>query len=59
MDLLKSNFLIAELNGVIEISFDRYYGIAMEAEKKIFNVSKWEDSILKIYKRMDDKNRQN
>ena len=58
IDLLKSNFLIAELNGYDEISFDRYYGIAMEAEKKIFNVSKWEDSILKIYKRMDDKNRQ-
>lgn len=58
INLLKSNFSIAELNGYNEISFNRYYGIAMEAEKKIFNVSKWEDSILKIYKRMDDKNRQ-
>lgn len=58
IDLLKLNLKKAELEGYKKISCNRYDGLYMKTEEKVFNVNEWGNVILKLYYKLSDEKRQ-
>ncbi len=58
IDLIRLNFIWAKLAGYSKVRFNRYDGLSMKAEGKIFDVSEWKDVTLKIYQKLSDKKKQ-
>lgn len=58
IDLLKLNLKRAEMEGYKKVRFNRYEGLYMKTEQKVFNVKEWENVTLKIYQKLPDAKRQ-
>lgn len=58
IDLIRLNLIMAKLAGYSKVRFNRYDGLSMKAEEKIFDVSEWKDVTLKIYQKLSDKKKQ-
>ena len=58
IDLIRLNLIRDKLAGYSKVRFNRYDGLSMKAEEKIFDVSEWKDVTLKIYQKLSDKKKQ-
>lgn len=55
--LIKLNLNAAKLSGYHKIRLNRYGGLFMKAEEKIFDASEWKDVALNIYQKLSDKSK--
>lgn len=55
IDLIRLNLIRAKLAGYSKVRFNRYDGLSMKADEKIFDVSEWKDVTLNIYQKLSDK----
>lgn len=58
IDLIRLNLIRAKLAGYSKVRFNRYDGLSMKADEKIFDVSEWKDVTLNIYQKLSDKKKQ-
>lgn len=58
IDLIRLNLIRAKLAGYGKVRFNRYDGLSMKADEKIFDVSEWKDVTLNIYQKLSDKKKQ-
>lgn len=58
IDLIRLNLMGAKLAGYRNVRFNRYNGLSMKVEEKVFDVSAWKDVTLKIYQKVSDEKKQ-
>lgn len=58
IDLIRLNLMRAKLAGYSKVRFNRYDGLSMKVEGKIFDVSAWKDVTLKIYQKLSNEKKQ-
>lgn len=58
-DLLKSNFKMAELGGYNKVRCNKYEFVSVRGDEKVFDVIKWKNVTLELYKKMSIEQKQN